>query len=70
MIIYLIRRIVYSICLIYTINIFISKRGKIIPINYYTIILTAIFGFIIIFLFIYLKYYYWGGKFEKNNRLL
>ena len=57
MIIDIIKRIVYSLCLLYTINIFISKVGKIIPINMYTIILVTFFGFLAILSLIYLKYY-------------
>ena len=58
MIIYILKRIVYSICLLYTVNIIIYKEGKIIPINYYTILLTSIFDFASILILIYLKYYY------------
>lgn len=57
MIIMVIKKIVYALCLLYTVNIFVSKRGKIIPINIYTIILVTIFGFLAILSLIYLKYY-------------
>ncbi|MGM9874494.1 MAG: pro-sigmaK processing inhibitor BofA family protein [Bacilli bacterium] len=57
MIIFIIKKIVYALCLLYTINIFISKVGKIIPINIYTIILVTFFGFLAIISLIYLKYY-------------
>ena len=50
MIIFIIKKIVYALCLLYTVNIFISKVGKIIPINIYTIILVTIFDFFAVFL--------------------
>lgn len=53
----IIKRIVYSICLLYTINIFIYKTGKTVPINYYSIIIVSIFDFLGIIALIYLKYY-------------
>jgi len=57
MIFNIIKRIIYSLCLIYSINIIISKKGKSIPINYYTILLIYFFDFFGIIAIIYLKYY-------------
>ncbi len=45
MIISVIKRIVFAICLLYTVNIFITKMGKMVPINIYTIIITYFFDF-------------------------
>lgn len=53
-----IKKIVYSICLIYTIDLIISKNKKFIPINIYTIALVYFFDFLGIMIIIYLKYYY------------
>lgn len=53
-----IKRIVYSICLIYTIDLIISKNKKFIPINFYTIAIIYFFDFLGIMIIIYLKYYY------------
>ncbi len=58
MIINIIKRIVYSICLLYTINIFIYKTGKTVPINYYSIIIVYLFDILGIIAILYLKYYY------------
>ncbi len=57
MIISVIKRIVFAVCLLYTVNIFITKMGKMIPINIYTIIITYFFDFFGIIAIIYLKYY-------------
>lgn len=57
MIISVIKRIVFAICLLYTVNIFITKLGKMVPINIYTIIITYFFDFFGIIAIIYLKYY-------------
>ncbi len=57
MIIGVIKRIVFAICLLYTVNIFITKMGKMVPINIYTIIITYFFDFFGIIAIIYLKYY-------------
>ncbi len=57
MIISVIKRIVFAICLLYTVNIFITKMGKMVPINIYTIIITYFFDFFGIIAIIYLKYY-------------
>lgn len=57
MIFILIKKLVYVICIIYSINIIISKTGKYIPINAYTIILIYIFDIFAIIAIIYLKYY-------------
>lgn len=54
---FIIKKIVYSICLIYTINLFISCIGKFIPINFYTIGFVYFFDFFAIIAIIYLKYY-------------
>lgn len=58
MIISVIKRIVYSICLLYTVNIFIYKTGKTVPINYYSIIIIYLFDILGILAILYLKYYY------------
>lgn len=58
MIINIIKKIVYSICLLYTINIFIYKTGKTVPINYYSIIIVCLFDILGIIAILYLKYYY------------
>lgn len=57
----ILQKIVYTICLLYTINIIISKTGKIVPINIYTIIVIYFFDFLGIIAIIYLKYYFFGG---------
>ena len=57
MIFYLLKRIVYSLCLLYSVNIIISNIGKYIPINIYTIIILYCFDFFGIIAIIYLKYY-------------
>ena len=67
MIIFIIKKIVYALCLLYTVNIFISKVGKIIPINIYTIILVTIFDFFAVLSLIYLKYYCWGVIIEHSR---
>ena len=41
----IIKRIVFSLCILYSVNIIISKMGYYIPINIYTIIITFIFDF-------------------------
>lgn len=53
----IIKRIVFSLCILYSVNIIISKMGYYIPINIYTIIITFIFDFFGILAIIYLKYY-------------
>ena len=58
MIFYFVRRFVYSLCIIYSINIVISVYGKYIPINIYTIIFIFLFDFFGIIAIIYLKYYF------------
>ena len=57
MIMSVIKRIVFAICLLYTVNIFITKMGKMVPINVYTIIIAYFFDFFGIIAIIYLKYY-------------
>lgn len=58
MIINIIKKIVCSLCLLYTVNIIISKIGKTIPINTYTILLISIYDIFAIIAILYLKYYY------------
>ncbi len=58
MIFILLKNIVYTLCLLYSVNIIISKTGKYIPINFYTIIFVYFFDFFAILAIIYLKYYY------------
>ena len=53
----IIKKIIYSICLIYTIDIFISKNNKFIPINIYTLLFVYVFDIFGIIAIIYLKYY-------------
>ena len=55
---YIIKKIVYTICLLYTLNLILSSIGKIIPINIYTIIIIYLFDFFGILVIIYLKYFY------------
>jgi hypothetical protein len=55
--IYIIKKIVYTLCLLYTVNIFISKVGKIVPINIYTIIIVYLYDILGILMIIFLKYY-------------
>lgn len=53
----IIKRIVYAICLLYTINLIIYNYGVIIPINIYTIIIvsfTDVFGISGLFILKYL----------------
>jgi len=57
MVFHIIKKIVYTLCLLYTINIFISKIGKIIPINIYTIVLVYLFDVLAVLAILYLKYY-------------
>ena len=58
MIIDIIKRIVYSLCLLYTINIFIYKTGKTVPLNFYSIAIVSLFDFLGVIVLLYLKYYY------------
>ena len=55
---YIIKKLVYTLCLLYTLNIILSTIGQIIPINLYTIIVVLFFDFFGILAIIYLKYYY------------
>lgn len=57
MIMSIIKRIVWAMCLLYTINIIISTTGNIIPINIYTIAFIAILDMPGILGLIILKYY-------------
>lgn len=54
----IIKKLVSTICALYTINLVLSSIGKIIPINIYTIIIVYLFDFFGILAIIYLKYYY------------
>lgn len=57
MILMIIKKIVYGLCLLYTVNVIICGIGKNVPINVYTIFLVMIFDLFAIFALIYLKYY-------------
>ncbi len=57
MILFIIKKIVYTLCLLYTVNIFICKQNKIIPINIYTILLVYFYDIFAIIMIIFLKYY-------------
>ncbi len=61
MIVNILQKFVYSLCLLYTINIIISKTGNTVPINVYTILVIYFFDFFGIIAIIYLKYYLFGG---------
>lgn len=54
----IIKKIVFSLCLIYTVDIVISKMGYFIPINFYTLIIVYFFDFFGIIVIILMKYYY------------
>ena len=54
----IIKKIVYTLCLLYTVNIFISKKGKMVPINIYTIIIVYFYDILGILMIIYFKYYF------------
>lgn len=54
----IIKKIVYTICILYSINVVLSSTGNIVPINIYTIIIIYFFDFFGILAIIYLKYYY------------
>ena len=58
MIMTIIKKLVFSICILYSVNVIISSTGKIVPINFYTIITIYFFDFLGILAIIYLKYYY------------
>ena len=51
----LIKKLVYTLCILYTVNLIISKTGKIVPINIYTIILVYIFDVFAILAIIFLS---------------
>lgn len=57
MLLSIIKRIVFVICLMYTINIFIGSIGKYLPINIYTITLIYFFDIFAVIAIIFLKYY-------------
>ena len=53
-----IKKIVWTLCLMYSINIFISPIGKNLPINVITIRIVYIYNIFGILAIIFLKYYY------------
>lgn len=53
----IIKKIVYAICILYTINVFITPSNKCLPINAYTIMIVTVFGIFGVFLIVYLKFY-------------
>lgn len=55
---YIIKKLVYTLCLLYTINVILGSVGKIVPINIYTITIVFTFDFLGILAIIYLKYFY------------
>lgn len=57
MIFNIIKKLVYTLCLLYTINLMVCKLGKHIPINIYTIFIVYIFDIFGIIAIIFLKYY-------------
>ena len=59
----IIKKIVKTICLLYTLNLVLSSIGKIIPINIYTIFVVYTFDFFGILAIIYLKYFVWRRLF-------
>lgn len=54
---FIIKKIVWALCLLYTINVIISSVGKNIPVNIYTIIITALLDIPAILGLIFLRYY-------------
>lgn len=40
----IIKKMVFSLCLLYSFNIIVGKTGFLLPINYYTIALLMLFG--------------------------
>lgn len=54
----IVKKIVKTICLLYTLNLVLITIGKYIPINIYTISIVYLFDFFGILAIIYLKYYY------------
>jgi hypothetical protein len=59
----IVKKLVKTICLLYTLNIVLSSIGKIVPINFYTIIIVYVFDFLGILAIIYLKYFVWRRLF-------
>ncbi len=58
MIFLIVKKLVWTLCLLYTVNIIISKTGKMIPINIYTIIIVYCYDLIAIMAIIYFRYYF------------
>ena len=54
---YLLKRIVYSLCLLYTINVIIYTFGIIIPINIYSIVFVSIFDVFGVLVIVFLMFY-------------
>ncbi|MGM9878309.1 MAG: pro-sigmaK processing inhibitor BofA family protein [Bacilli bacterium] len=54
---YIIKKLVCTLCLLYSLNLILSSVGKIVPINIYTIIIVYLFDFFGILAIIYLKYF-------------
>lgn len=54
----IVKKIVKTICLLYTLNLILITLNKYIPINIYTIMIVYLFDFFGILAIIYLKYYY------------
>ncbi len=53
-----IKKLVFTLCLLYSVNIIIATSGKTIPINIYVIAFVYLFDFLGIIAIIYFKYYY------------
>ncbi len=53
-----IKKMVLSLCLMYTVNIMISPSGKNVPINIFTILIVYIYNILGIIAILYLKYYW------------
>ena len=53
----IVKKIVKTICLLYTLNLILITLNKYIPINIYTIMIVYLFDFFGILAIIYLKYY-------------
>lgn len=43
-IVFIIKRLVMSLCMLYTVDLIISSAGVIIPINYMSVIFVSLFG--------------------------
>lgn len=53
--VFIVKKIVTAICMLYTFDLIIMSSGIIVPINVYTIVLTSILGLPAIFIVIILK---------------